>query len=150
MIRTLKASALVGTLVAFAASGLGAQTVGPASSNPTQFPPPPTPVFSIGQPPIWRQQISVQATAYTQEGGSGSTFSYGVFHSLNKPPADAFNPLLGIIGGTLEGSDAAVYSAAARCCAWTGSRRARRPYASASPHRSSSRSLDVLGRACRP
>ena len=65
--------------------------------------PSPTPVFSIGQPPIWRQQISAQGTAYTQEGGSGATFSYGVFHSLNKPPVDAFNPLLGIIGGTLEG-----------------------------------------------
>jgi hypothetical protein len=103
MIRTLSASVLVGTLVAFDAFTLGAQTVSPVPSNSTQFPPPPAPVFSIGQPPIWRQQISVQATAYTQEGGSGSTFSYGVFHSLNKPPADAFNPLLGIIGGTLEG-----------------------------------------------
>ena len=64
---------------------------------------PPQPVFSIGQPPIWRQQFSAQGTAVTQDGRFGGTFSYGVFHALNKPPIQAFNPLLGVIGGTLEG-----------------------------------------------
>jgi len=64
---------------------------------------PPLAVFSIGQPPIWRQQLSAQGTAYTHSGRSGATFSYGVFHAFNKPPIEAFNPLLGIIGGTLEG-----------------------------------------------
>ncbi len=63
---------------------------------------PPT-VFSIGQPPIWRQQLSAQGTAYSQGGRYGGTFTYGVFHALNKPPITAFNPLLGVIGGTVEG-----------------------------------------------
>ena len=63
----------------------------------------PAPVFSIGQPPIWRQQISAQGTAVAQDGRFGGTFSYGVFHAFNKPPIQAFNPLLGVIGGTLEG-----------------------------------------------
>lgn len=60
-------------------------------------------VFSIGQPPIWRQQFSAQATAFTQGDHAGATFTYGVFHALNKPPIAALNPLLGVIGGTLEG-----------------------------------------------
>src|SRR5690349_15274039 len=64
---------------------------------------PPATVFSIGQPPIWRQQLSGQGTAYAHDGRYGGTFSYGVFHALNKPPITAFNPLLGIIGGTVEG-----------------------------------------------
>src|SRR5690242_18678271 len=59
-------------------------------------------VFSIGQPPIWRQQLAAQATAFNQAGRFGATFSYGVFHSFNKPPITAFNPLIGLIGGTLE------------------------------------------------
>src|ERR1043165_3869012 len=58
---------------------------------------PPAAVFSIGQPPIWRQQLPAQGTAYTQSGRYGGTFSYGVFHALNKPPIMAFNPLLGVI-----------------------------------------------------
>jgi phosphatidylserine/phosphatidylglycerophosphate/cardiolipin synthase-like enzyme len=61
------------------------------------------PVFSIGQPPIWRQQFSAQGTAQTQGGRYGATFSYGVFHSFNKPPVAAFNPVLGLLGGTVEG-----------------------------------------------
>src|SRR5437764_134669 len=102
MIRTLGASVLVGTLVAFHAGSLCGQTATTHSSS--QPPPsPPPPVFSIGQPPIWRQQISAQGTAYTQGGRSGATLSYGVFHAFNKPPSDAFNPVLGIIGGTVEG-----------------------------------------------
>jgi hypothetical protein len=60
-------------------------------------------VFSIGQPPIWRQQLSAQAAAHTQGGRLGATFSYGAFHSLNKPPIAALNPVLGVIGGTVEG-----------------------------------------------
>ena len=60
-------------------------------------------MFSIGQPLTWEQQLSAQGTAYSQDGRSGATFSYGVFHALNKPPMQAFNPLLGIIGGTVEG-----------------------------------------------
>jgi phosphatidylserine/phosphatidylglycerophosphate/cardiolipin synthase-like enzyme len=61
------------------------------------------PVFSIGQPPIWRQQFTAQGTAQTQGGRYGATFSYGVFHSFNKPPIAAFNPVLGLLGGTVEG-----------------------------------------------
>jgi phosphatidylserine/phosphatidylglycerophosphate/cardiolipin synthase-like enzyme len=63
----------------------------------------PSQVFSIGQPPIWRQHLSAQGTAFTQGGRYSTTFSYGVFHSLNKPPIAALNPLLGVIGGTIEG-----------------------------------------------
>src|SRR6185312_8686860 len=67
--------------------------------------PVPTPIFSIGQPPIWRQQLTAQGTAYSRgnHADDGATFSYGVFHSLNKPPIAALNPLLGLIGGTVEG-----------------------------------------------
>src|SRR5690349_10077204 len=91
MIRTLRATVLIATLAAFNAGALAAQSA------------PPGPVFSIGQPPIWRQHLTVQGTAYSQGDRSGATFSYGVFHSLNKPPIQALNPLLGIIGGTVEG-----------------------------------------------
>lgn len=91
MIRTLRAIALVGTLAVVNAAGLESQTASPP------------PVFSIGQPPIWRQQLTAQGTAYSQAAHSGATLSYGVFHSLNKPPIAALNPLLGLIGATLEG-----------------------------------------------
>jgi phosphatidylserine/phosphatidylglycerophosphate/cardiolipin synthase-like enzyme len=63
----------------------------------------PTPPFSIGQPPLWRQQVSAQGTAYDAGSRSGATFSYGLFHSFNKPPITAFNPVLGLIGATAEG-----------------------------------------------
>src|SRR5205085_4810073 len=86
-----------------ACASLGVQTPSPATSNAPQAGLPPVPVFSIGQPPIWRQQISLQGTALSQADRSGATITYGVFHSLNKPPIQAFNPLLGIIGGTVEG-----------------------------------------------
>jgi hypothetical protein len=59
--------------------------------------------FSIGQPTVWRQQVTAQGTAFTEGGRSGATFSYGLFHSLNKPPIEAFNPVLGVIGATVEG-----------------------------------------------
>src|SRR5256714_12085187 len=105
MIRILNASVLIGTLAAFDPGALGGQSASPAPSNSPQLPSPPAPVFSIGQPPIWRQQLTAQETAYSQgdRSGQGATFSYGVFHSLNKPPIQALNPLLGIIGGTFEG-----------------------------------------------
>ena len=89
MTSRLNVSVLIGTLALFHASALRCQT---------------SPVFSIGQPPIWRQQFTAQGgTALTDADRSGATFSYGVFHSLNKPPIQALNPLLGIIGGTVEG-----------------------------------------------
>lgn len=103
MIRTLEAIALIVALAAFDAVALRGQAAGPAPSSSPHSAPPPAPVFSIGQPPIWRQQLSAQGTAFSQAGGSGATFSYGIFHSLNKPPIQALNPLLGILGGTLEG-----------------------------------------------
>ena len=89
MIRILQASTLIALLAAFDAAAQSA---------------PPAPVFSIGQPPIWRQQLTAQGgTAFSDGDSSGATFSYGVFHSLNKPPIQALDPLLGLIGGTLEG-----------------------------------------------
>jgi len=92
MTRTLGASVLVATLAAIHGGAVSGQA-----------PAPPVPVFSIGQPPIWRQQLTVQGTAFNQDDRYGATLSYGVFHSLNKPPIQALNPLLGLIGGTLEG-----------------------------------------------
>ena len=103
MIRTLEAIVLIAALGAFDTGALRGQAAPPALSNSPHFAPPPAPVFSIGQPPIWRQQLSAQGTAFSQAGGSGATFSYGVFHSLNKPPIQALNPLIGALGGTLEG-----------------------------------------------
>src|SRR5689334_7195274 len=102
MIRTLRASAWIGVLVAFYARELRGQAATLAASTLPQTSLP-APVFSIGQPPIWRQQLTAQGTAYNQSDRYGATFSYGVFHSLNKPPIQALNPLLGIIGGTVEG-----------------------------------------------
>src|SRR4029079_7007121 len=95
------AGALVVMLALLDGSALRAQAADPAvvSSRPG----PPSAVFSLGQPPIWRQQLSAQGTVPTQGDRSGATFSYSVFHSFNKPPITAFNPLLGIIGGTVEG-----------------------------------------------
>ena len=103
MIRAFNASALVGALVAFDALASAAQSVRSISSSTPARPALSSPVFSIGQPPIWRQQITAQGTALSQGDRSGATFSYGVFHSFNRPPIQAFNPLLGIIGGTVEG-----------------------------------------------
>ena len=98
MIRTLQVSILIGALAAFNAGALGAQSPTPTGTAP------PASVYSIGQPPVWRQQLTAQGgTAFTDGDRSGATVSYGVFHSLNKPPIQALNPLLGIIGGTVEG-----------------------------------------------
>jgi hypothetical protein len=102
MIRILNTSVLIWTLAVIDAGTLRGQTTSPAPSNSPQLPSPPAAIFSIGQPPIWRQQLSAQGTAFSQEDRSGATLSYGVYHSLNKPPIQAFNPLLGIIGGTVE------------------------------------------------
>src|SRR5678810_1397508 len=84
-----------------AGSALRGQNTDSAAARRRSAPPPV--VFSIGQPPIWRQQLSAQGTAYTQSGRYGGTLSYGVYHAFNKPPIAAFNPLLGVIGGTVEG-----------------------------------------------
>jgi len=94
MIRTLHVSVVTGTLALFPASPLASQ------SPPT----PPSPsVFSIGQPPIWRQHVALQGSVFGSSEATHGTLTYGVFHSFNKPPINAFNPLLGIIGGTFEG-----------------------------------------------
>ena len=101
MIRTFNAGAFVVLLALLDARASSAQTRDSATMSAR---PGPTPaVFSIGQPPIWRQQLSAQGTAVTHGGRSGATFSYGVFHSFNKPPVAALNPVLGLIGGTVEG-----------------------------------------------
>ena len=101
MIRSINAGALLVALALFDNSALQAQNADSVAATSRRTPAPT--VFSIGQPPIWRQQLSAQGTAYSQSGHYGETFSYGVFHAFNKPPIDAFNPLLGLIGGTLEG-----------------------------------------------
>src|SRR5690349_14417240 len=101
MLRTMYLGVLSGAFVALHAVALKGQEASSAPSNARASHP--APVFSIGQPPIWRQPITAQGTAYNQGGRSGATFSYGVFHSLNKPPVQAFNPVIGLIGGTLEG-----------------------------------------------
>ena len=103
MISTLSLNVLVGTLAVLSAGASGAQADRQTLSSSPLSAPASAPVFSIGQPPIWRQQLTAQATAYSQRERSGATFSYGVYHSLNKPPIQALNPLLGIVGGTLEG-----------------------------------------------
>jgi phosphatidylserine/phosphatidylglycerophosphate/cardiolipin synthase-like enzyme len=101
MIHPSNAGALVVMLALLGGSALRGQNAdsGAARARPAPAPP----VFSIGQPSIWPQQVSAQGTAYTQSGRYGATFSYGVFHAFNKPPITAFNPLLGLIGGTVEG-----------------------------------------------
>jgi hypothetical protein len=90
MNRTFHASAFAWTLALFPASPLAAQS-------------PPASVFSTGQPPIWRQHIALQGTAYRTSDVTDATFTYGLFHSFNKPPSNAFNPVLGIVGATFEG-----------------------------------------------
>jgi hypothetical protein len=100
MTRSFRAGTVVVVLALLDGSALRGQNVGSAvPSSPLGAP---AAVFSIGQPPIWRQQLSAQGTAVTRDGRAGATFSYGAFHSFNKPPITAFNPLLGVIGGTVE------------------------------------------------
>jgi len=101
MIRSFNAGAFVVAFAFLDASALRGQKADSAAASRRAGPQPE--VFSIGQPPIWRQQLSAQGTAYTQSGRYGATFSYGVFHAFNKPPITAFNPVLGLIGGTVEG-----------------------------------------------
>ena len=91
MIRKLHVSIVTGTLALFLASPLASQ------ASPTPFP-----VFSIGQPPNWRQHVALQGSVSGSE-GNDATLTYGVFHSFNKPPINAFNPLLGLVGVTFEG-----------------------------------------------
>ena len=101
MIRSFIAGVLIVALAVVDTDALQGQNAGAVASSSRHAPP--AEVFSIGQPPIWRQQLSAQGTAHSHGGRSGATFSYSVFHSFNKPPIQAFNPLLGVIGGTLEG-----------------------------------------------
>ncbi len=101
MTRSFNAGALVVALAFVNCTILHGQNADTAAVRAR--PGPPREVFSIGQPPIWRQQLSAQGTAFNSNGHYGGTFSYGVFHAFNKPPIAAFNPLLGLIGGTLEG-----------------------------------------------
>jgi len=101
MIGSSNTGTILVTLGVLAASALRGQNADSAAARAN--PAPPAAVFSIGQPPIWRQQLSAQATANGEGDRSGATFSYGVFHSFNKAPAQVFNPLLGLIGSTVEG-----------------------------------------------
>src|SRR5690349_6967916 len=101
MIRALTTGALVAVPALLDRSALRAQNADSATASQHAGPPPA--VFSTGQPPIWRQQVSAQATAYTQDDRYGATFTYGIFRSFNKPPTTAFNPLIGLLGGTIEG-----------------------------------------------
>ena len=101
MTHVFSAGSLVVMLAFLDGSDVRGQNADSAAASSRSGAPPS--VFSIGQPPIWRQQLSAQGTAYTHGGRYGGTFSYGVFHALNKPPITAFNPLLGVIGGTVEG-----------------------------------------------
>ncbi|HYD54196.1 MAG TPA: hypothetical protein VEA99_16290 [Gemmatimonadaceae bacterium] len=102
MLRTSHAGAFVVLLALLDGAALRGQvTDAPLASPPLR----PAPlVFSIGQPPLWRQHLSAQATAFTREegAGAGATFAYGVFLALSKPPIAALNPLLGALGGTVE------------------------------------------------
>ncbi len=101
MIRSFCAGALIVALALLDSGALHGQTADSAAAR-SQLGPQPE-VFSIGQPPIWRQQFSALGTAFSSDGHYGGTFSYGVFHSFNKPPITYFNPLLGVIGATVEG-----------------------------------------------
>ena len=94
MRRPIIASVVFGTLALLLA-------LAPLCAQSTAIPA--QPVFSIGQPPIWRQHVALQVGAATESGTGAATATYGLFHSLHIPPGNAFNPLLGIIGGTLEG-----------------------------------------------
>jgi hypothetical protein len=101
MIRSFEVRALVATLVLLDGRALPGQTADSAFARSRSALPPA--VFSIGQPPIWRQQLSAQGTAYVRSGRHGATFSYGAFCSFNKPPVTALNRVLGVLGGTVEG-----------------------------------------------
>jgi hypothetical protein len=99
MIRSVNAAGLVFLLALLDVRASNAQAVDSALTRAAPSPA----VYSIGQPPLWRQQLSAQGSAVTRDGRSGATFSYGVFRAFSKPPIAAFNPVLGLIGGTVEG-----------------------------------------------
>jgi phosphatidylserine/phosphatidylglycerophosphate/cardiolipin synthase-like enzyme len=63
----------------------------------------PAPVYSIGQPPIWRHGIAMLGTVFSRGDASPATGSYGVFRAITRPPSNAFNPVLGVVGVTIEG-----------------------------------------------
>jgi phosphatidylserine/phosphatidylglycerophosphate/cardiolipin synthase-like enzyme len=99
MIRSLGAGSFVVLLALLPVCASSAQSSDSAALARAALPPA---VFSIGQPPLWSQQLSAQGTAVTRDGRSGATFSYGVYRAFSKPPIAALNPLLGLIGGTAE------------------------------------------------
>lgn len=84
---------LAGALIVVAARALTAQQADSAIR----------PVFSIGQPATWEQHFTALGTAFPRSDRSAVTVGYGVFRSFNRPPTAAFNPVLGLIGGTFEG-----------------------------------------------
>jgi hypothetical protein len=90
MIRTLRVCVLTGALAPSLATPLRSQ----AREDP---------VLSIGQPPIWRHHVAAQGTLFPGGMTESGTLTYGLFRSVNIPPSNAFNPVLGIVGGTLEG-----------------------------------------------
>jgi hypothetical protein len=90
MITPLRARVLAWTLAAVSALPLGAQS-------------PQAPVFSIGQPPLWRHHVALQGTLLSRQDASGATLAYGVFRPISRPPSNAFNPVLGVVGMTFEG-----------------------------------------------
>ena len=92
MIPASRAAVLAAAVVLAYAPALSAQGA-PAPDGPI------SPIFSTGQPPRWHQQISAQGTVRAR----AATLSYGVFRAFSKPPTPAFNPVLGVIGGTVEG-----------------------------------------------
>ena len=100
MIRKSIAGALA--IVAGAAAGRALPGQTPEADATRTTSRPPATVYSIGQPPIWRHQLSAQATASGHGMREGATFTYGVFRAFSKPPTPAFNPVLGVIGGTVE------------------------------------------------
>src|SRR2546423_11227666 len=100
MIRPLGTSVLAGALVAFCGVSLAAQSHDP--------------VYSIGQPPKWRQQAALQGAVYSASNQGDVTLSYGLYHTLTLPPSQAFHPVLGLIGGTVEGYGGAGDADAAR------------------------------------
>jgi len=90
MIRASRTSVRLSTLALVAALPLAAQS-------------PPAPVFSIGQPPVWQHHVVAQGTLLSGRDARGAALAYGVFRPISRPPSNAFNPVLGVVGVTLEG-----------------------------------------------
>src|SRR4051812_43550771 len=91
MIRTLRTSVLAGAGALVVSCGV------PLAAQWRE------PVYSIGQPPKWRQQAALQGAIYSASNQGDVTLSYGLYHTLTVPPSQALHPVLGLIGGTVEG-----------------------------------------------